>query len=103
MGAAANPYRRRKILSQLQLQADAVDWFVPHSANLRMIEAISERSGIPMERTLTSVTYYGNTSAASIPLAISSPWPQEAEAWRYDIAVRLRRRLLPSGASASLA
>ncbi|MDG0871810.1 ketoacyl-ACP synthase III [Paenibacillus thiaminolyticus] len=60
-----------KILSQLQLQADAVDWFVPHSANLRMIEAISERSGIPMERTLTSVTYYGNTSAASIPLAIS--------------------------------
>ncbi|MBG9796113.1 3-oxoacyl-ACP synthase [Paenibacillus dendritiformis] len=60
-----------KILSLLQWNADAVDWFIPHSANLRMIEAISERSGIPMERTLTSVAYYGNTSAASIPLSIS--------------------------------
>lgn len=51
--------------------ADDIDIFVPHSANLRMIESICERSGIPLERTLTSVQYYGNTSAASIPLAIA--------------------------------
>ncbi|GIQ68540.1 ketoacyl-ACP synthase III [Xylanibacillus composti] len=48
-----------------------VDWFIPHSANLRMIQAICERSGMPMERTLTSVEYNGNTSAASIPLALA--------------------------------
>lgn len=49
-----------------------VDWFVPHSANLRMIQAICERSGFPIERTLTSVEFNGNTSAASIPLALAA-------------------------------
>lgn len=47
-----------------------IDWFVPHSANLRMIESICERSGIRLEKTLTSVEYMGNTSAVSIPLAL---------------------------------
>ena len=47
-----------------------VDWFVPHSANMRIIESVCERTGIPVEKTLTSVAVYGNTSAASIPLAI---------------------------------
>lgn len=47
-----------------------LDWFVPHSANLRMIEAICEKSGFPLEKTLYSLEYYGNTSAATIPLAL---------------------------------
>jgi 3-oxoacyl-[acyl-carrier-protein] synthase-3 len=47
-----------------------VDWFIPHSANLRIIESICERSGFPMEKTLHSMEYYGNTSAATIPLAL---------------------------------
>ena len=49
-----------------------ISWFVPHSANMRMIESICERSGLPLDRTLTSMEWYGNTSAASIPLALTT-------------------------------
>ncbi len=45
-------------------------WFVPHQANLRIIEAACQRLGIPMERTLVNIERYGNTSSASIPLAL---------------------------------
>lgn len=48
----------------------AVDWFIPHSANLKMIDSISEKAGFTKDKTLTSAEYYGNTSAASIPLAL---------------------------------
>lgn len=47
-----------------------VDWFIPHSANLRIIESICERTGIPIEKALTSQEFYGNTSSATIPLAL---------------------------------
>lgn len=60
----------RQLLDKAELSAEQVDWFVPHSANLRMIRAICERGLVPLERTLTSVEYRGNTSAASIPLAL---------------------------------
>lgn len=64
------PAGMSELLEKAGMQADQVDWFVPHSANLRMIEAICERGPIALERTLTSVEYRGNTSAASIPLAL---------------------------------
>ncbi|NMO97389.1 ketoacyl-ACP synthase III [Paenibacillus lemnae] len=64
------PEGMKRLMEQAHLTAEEVDWFVPHSANLRMIEAICERGPIPLERTLTSVEYRGNTSAASIPLAL---------------------------------
>lgn len=48
-----------------------VDWFVPHQANLRIIEAAANRLDIPMDRTVVNLDRYGNTSAASIPLAIA--------------------------------
>ncbi|HTW84391.1 MAG TPA: ketoacyl-ACP synthase III [Candidatus Sulfotelmatobacter sp.] len=60
-----------ELLTQAGLRADDVDWFVPHSANGRMIESICKRSGIPLERTLTSYELCGNTSSASIPLALA--------------------------------
>lgn len=47
-----------------------VDWFIPHSANLRIIESICERTGVPIEKALTSQEFYGNTSSATIPLAL---------------------------------
>ncbi|MCX7569736.1 ketoacyl-ACP synthase III [Tumebacillus sp. DT12] len=47
-----------------------VDWFVPHSANLRIIESVCERLQYPLEQTLNSVEYFGNTSSATIPLSI---------------------------------
>lgn len=58
------------LLQKAGMTIDHIDWFVPHSANLRMIESICEKSGFPIERTLYSLEYYGNTSAATIPLAI---------------------------------
>lgn len=58
------------LLNQAEMQVDDIDWFVPHSANFRMIESICEKSGIPIEKALTSVEYCGNTSSVSIPLAL---------------------------------
>ncbi|MDQ0878101.1 3-oxoacyl-[acyl-carrier-protein] synthase-3 [Paenibacillus sp. V4I3] len=59
-----------KLLTKSRLPHTAIDWFIPHSANLRIIESICEKSGIPFEKALYSLEYYGNTSAASIPLAL---------------------------------
>jgi len=58
------------LLQKANISIDQVDWFIPHSANLRIIESICERSGLPLEKTLHSMSYYGNTSAATIPLAL---------------------------------
>lgn len=60
-----------RLLRKSHLTTDEIDWFVPHSANLRIIEAISRKIGMPMSKTLTSVEMCGNTSSASIPLALS--------------------------------
>lgn len=64
------PQGMRKVADRANLALEAIDWFVPHSANLRMIESICEKSGFPIGKTLASVEPYGNTSAASIPLAL---------------------------------
>lgn len=58
------------LLEQTSYELNDVDWFVPHSANSRIIESICQRSDFPVEKTLSSITYYGNTSSASIPLAL---------------------------------
>ena len=47
-----------------------IDWFVPHSANLRIIEAICKEVDFPLEKTLESIVDFGNTSSASIPIAL---------------------------------
>lgn len=52
------------------LALSEIDWFVPHSANLRIIEAICNETGFPIEKTLESIVDFGNTSSASIPLAL---------------------------------
>lgn len=64
------PEQLGKLITKAELSPDQIDWFIPHSANMRMIEAVCERGSVPLERTLTSVEYRGNTSAASIPLAL---------------------------------
>lgn len=60
----------RQILEKAQMSLDQVDWFIPHSANLRLIEPICEKLEYPMEKTLYSLVNFGNTSAATIPLAL---------------------------------
>lgn len=60
----------RDILEQHQLQADQIALVIPHQANLRIIEAISHYLRLPMERFYVNVERFGNTSAASIPIAL---------------------------------
>ena len=52
--------------------ADDVDWFVPHQANIRIIDATAKKLGIPIEKVIRTVDRHGNTSAASIPLALAA-------------------------------
>jgi len=52
------------------LTADAIDWLVPHQANIRIIDAVAKKLGVPHERLVITVDRHANTSAASIPLAL---------------------------------
>ena len=58
------------ILKRNNLTAETIDWLVPHQANLRIIEAVSSRAGIPEEKVRVNIQHTGNTSAASIPLCL---------------------------------
>ncbi len=58
-------------LAAAQLSPKDVDWLVPHQANLRIIQATAQKLGLPMEKVIVTVQDHGNTSAASIPLALS--------------------------------
>ncbi|MFG1295969.1 MULTISPECIES: beta-ketoacyl-ACP synthase III [Xanthobacter] len=54
--------------------AESIDWFVPHQANRRIIDASAQKLGIAPEKVVTTVDLHGNTSAASIPLALDVAW-----------------------------
>ncbi|MEL6375610.1 MAG: beta-ketoacyl-ACP synthase III [Pseudomonadota bacterium] len=58
-------------LDQAGLSLDDIDWVVPHQANVRIIAACAKRLKVPMERVVITLQDHGNTSAASIPLAMS--------------------------------
>ncbi|MGP3696266.1 beta-ketoacyl-ACP synthase III [Rhodobacter sp. NSM] len=58
-------------LEKAGLTSADVDWIVPHQANLRIISATAQRMQVPMDRVILTVQDHGNTSAASIPLALS--------------------------------
>jgi len=58
-------------LEKLGLGGADIDWIVPHQANLRIIKATAQKMGLPMNRVVVTVQDHGNTSAASIPLALS--------------------------------
>ncbi len=60
----------RALMENAGITIDDVDWFIPHSANMRMIRFICKELNLPMEKTLNSAEDFGNTSAASIPLAV---------------------------------
>jgi len=60
----------KDILARNALSADDVQLLVPHQANMRIIEAVSSRLDFPVQRVFTNVADYGNTSSASVPLAL---------------------------------
>ncbi len=61
----------RTALDKAGLTGEDVDWIVPHQANIRIIEGTAKRMQVPMDRVVVTVQDHGNTSAASIPLALS--------------------------------
>ena len=58
------------VMQRNGLDAESLDWFVPHQANLRIIEAIGQRIKLPEEKILVNIQKRGNTSAASIPICL---------------------------------
>lgn len=54
------------------LKKSDIDWLIPHQANMRIIKATAKRLGLPMERVILTIEKHGNTSAASIPLALDA-------------------------------
>lgn len=60
-----------EILASAAMSIEQVDWFVPHSANVRIIDFVADKVGLPREKVLSSHEYFANTASASIPLAFS--------------------------------
>jgi len=60
----------RETIKDLDGHIDDIDWFVPHQANMRIIQAAAKKLGLPMERVIATVDEHANTSGASIPLAL---------------------------------
>jgi len=73
-----------EIMKRNGLGADDVKWVVPHEANLRIIEAVTKRAEIPLEKVVINIDRYGNTSAATIPLAL---WDNESNFRKGDNVV----------------
>ena len=63
------------------LNKDNIQWVVPHQANMRIIEAVAKRLELPMEQVMVNIEHFGNTSAASIPLAL---WENEHQLRKGD-------------------
>ena len=62
----------RTTLEQNHCKAADIDWYVPHQANMRIINSLADKIGVPRERVVTTVARQGNTSAASVPLALDA-------------------------------
>lgn len=70
-----------EIMKRNDLSAADVDWVIPHEANLRIIEAVTKRAELPMDKVAINIQHYGNTSAATIPLAL---WDYESKLKKGD-------------------
>ncbi len=62
-------------------EADDISWVVPHEANLRIIEAVAKRAELSLDKVAVNIEHYGNTSAATIPLAL---WDFESKLKKGD-------------------
>jgi len=59
-----------EVLDAARMQPSDVDWLIPHQANIRIMKSTAKKLGLPIERMVVTVDEHGNTSAASIPLAL---------------------------------
>ena len=65
------PHYVDELIKNAGMKADDIDYLIPHQANIRIIQAVQERLGYSDDKVVTNIKYYGNTSAASIPLALA--------------------------------
>lgn len=65
------PQYVEEMITNANMKAEDIDYLIPHQANLRIIQAVQERLGYSDEKVVTNIKYYGNTSAASIPIALA--------------------------------
>ena len=70
-----------EIMKKNGLSSDDLHWLVPHQANMRIIEAVARRMGIPKEKVMINIEKYGNTTAATIPLCL---WEWESQLKKGD-------------------
>ena len=70
-------------LEKNHMTVDDIDVFIPHQANIRIIEAVAKRLGLPMERVIITIHKYGNMSAATIPVALDE-WVRAGKIKRGD-------------------
>ena len=63
-----------RVLAKCGVRSEQVAWFIPHQANIRILEAVASQLNVGMERFPSNLGRYGNTSAASIPLALEEAW-----------------------------
>ncbi|MFA7270117.1 MAG: beta-ketoacyl-ACP synthase III [Sterolibacterium sp.] len=61
-----------EVLDRADMDAKEIDWLIPHQANIRIIQSTAKKLSLPMEKVITTVDRHGNTSAASIPLALDA-------------------------------
>jgi 3-oxoacyl-[acyl-carrier-protein] synthase-3 len=66
----------RQAIAKAGLTVDQIDYVVPHQANQRIISALAKSLGVPNERLIVNVEKYGNTSSASVPVALCEAWEQ---------------------------
>jgi len=78
----------RQVLDDAGLVADQLDWMIPHQANIRIMRALAKRLGLPEEKLIVTVDQHGNTSAASVPLALD--WAVQRERIRRGQLVLLQ-------------
>jgi 3-oxoacyl-[acyl-carrier-protein] synthase-3 len=72
-----------KALADTGMTWDDIDWFVPHQANLRINQAVVQHAEIPEEKVLNTIEFYGNTTAATVPLTIDH-WRKEGKVKKGD-------------------
>ncbi len=70
-----------ELMNKNGLTADNINWLIPHQANLRIIDAVVNRTGVPYEKVCINIQKYGNTSSASIPLCL---WEWEDQFQKGD-------------------
>lgn len=79
----------RETMAAAGLDLSQIDWLIPHQANVRILEATAKKLGLPRERLVVTVDHHGNTSAASVPLALDE--------WVRAGRIRAGQRVLMQG------